>query len=100
MIGPFWGGTSCDRRVLIALQVVFPTAAVVPAIMVGGTDSKHFVSLSDNVYRFCPTWMVKTDIPRFHVTFGVACCVWTWIVLHTTRCVSWALGCVCVRTNV
>ncbi len=41
---------------------------VVGGIMVGGTDSKHFMGLSDNVYRYCPTWMLKSDIPRFHVS--------------------------------
>ena len=48
-------------------QAVFPDVVVAPGVMVGATDSRHYTHLSDNVYRFCPTWLLKTDIPRFHV---------------------------------
>ena len=60
--------TLCFIRIVAAVgQSIFPDAVVVGGIMVGGTDSKHFTALSDFVYRFCPTWMLKSDIPRFHV---------------------------------
>jgi len=35
-------------------------------LMVGTTDSKHFLDLSANIYRFSPTFMYPEDIRRFH----------------------------------
>jgi len=32
----------------------------------GGTDTKHYLKLSQSVYRFSPTFMYPHDIPRFH----------------------------------
>jgi len=34
--------------------------------MLGGTDTKHFLKLSTNIYRFSPTFMYPQDIGRFH----------------------------------
>ena len=36
------------------------------AIMVGNTDSTHYLDMTQNVYRFSPTFMYPIDIPRFH----------------------------------
>ena len=35
-------------------------------LLVGTTDSKRFLNLSQNVYRFSPTFMYPEDIRRFH----------------------------------
>jgi carboxypeptidase PM20D1 len=34
--------------------------------MVAATDSRHFVDLSDNVYRFNPVRTAAADLPWFH----------------------------------
>jgi len=34
--------------------------------MVASTDTKHYLKLSPNVYRFSPTFMYPEDIRRFH----------------------------------
>jgi carboxypeptidase PM20D1 len=36
------------------VQEVFPGTAIAPFLTLGGTDSKHFVGLVDDVYRFAP----------------------------------------------
>jgi len=35
-------------------------------LLVGTTDTKHYLSLSRNIYRFSPTFMYPEDIRRFH----------------------------------
>lgn len=36
------------------IRQVFPDAVVVPGLLPAGTDSKHFIEISDDVYRFFP----------------------------------------------
>jgi len=36
------------------------------ALLVASTDTKHYLQLSPNIYRFSPTFMYPPDIRRFH----------------------------------
>jgi carboxypeptidase PM20D1 len=45
---------------------IFPDACVAPFLMIGGTDSKHFEDLSDEIYRFFPTRMDHEALSGFH----------------------------------
>lgn len=45
---------------------MFPTVTVAPGICVGGTDSRHFKDLTNNIYRFAPVWFKPGDPQRFH----------------------------------
>lgn len=45
---------------------VFPDALVVPGLMVGGADARHFTPLTPNVYRFQPVRVTPDDLSRFH----------------------------------
>ena len=45
---------------------VYPEAKVVPSILVGNTDTIHYVHLCDNIYRFSPNFVLPNDITRFH----------------------------------
>jgi carboxypeptidase PM20D1 len=47
---------------------LFPDAIVVPYLVVGGTDSRYFYDLTDNVYRFGPFIYGKEDLARAHGT--------------------------------
>jgi carboxypeptidase PM20D1 len=49
-----------------ALGRVLPDALVAPALMVGNTDTHHYWSLSDDIYRFSPTRRDPTTITQFH----------------------------------
>lgn len=44
----------------------FPGALAVPALNVGATDSRHFLPLTDRIYRFVPLRVSKDDISRLH----------------------------------
>ena len=41
-------------------------AGVVPGLLVGNTDTIHYVNLTNNIYRFSPAFMLPEDIDRFH----------------------------------
>ena len=45
---------------------VYPEAKVVPSILVGNTDTIHYVDLCDRIYRFSPMFMIPQDVDRFH----------------------------------
>ncbi|RPI77872.1 MAG: M20 family peptidase, partial [Chloroflexi bacterium] len=50
------------------VRSVFPNAAVAPSLVVGATDSRHYVSLTSNGYRFSPLVLKKEDLSRIHGT--------------------------------
>lgn len=43
-----------------------PHAAVAPGLMIGGTDTTHFLELSSHVYRFNPIQLTKDETAMFH----------------------------------
>ncbi|XP_076447510.1 N-fatty-acyl-amino acid synthase/hydrolase PM20D1.2-like isoform X2 [Babylonia areolata] len=49
-----------------SIRQVFTDAVVVPGVLVGNTDTRHYLCFTHNVYRFSPTFMFPDDIPRFH----------------------------------
>ena len=44
----------------------FPDAIVAPGLVLGATDSRHYQSLSEQVYRFLPLQLHASDIARIH----------------------------------
>lgn len=50
------------------IHEVFPEAVVAPSLVIGGTDSRHFTAIADDVYRFMPVRFVPADLTRFHGT--------------------------------
>jgi carboxypeptidase PM20D1 len=44
----------------------FPNAVVVPALVVGATDSRHYALSAENVYRFVPIKLRAEDLKRVH----------------------------------
>ena len=48
------------------IQQVFPEVCVAPGLVIAATDSRHFVGLSDNVFRFCPFRLGPHDLGRIH----------------------------------
>ena len=56
------------RVVARAIRHVFPDAVVAPALVLGGTDSRHFTDISDAVYRFVPLRFLPGDDVRVHGT--------------------------------
>ncbi len=48
------------------IRQVFPDVVVAPGLVMGGTDSKHFVRVSDNIYRFVPFRISKQNVNSVH----------------------------------
>ena len=51
-----------------SIKQVFPNTYVVPSLMIAGTDSKHYVAICENIYRFLPIRLTKDDLNRIHGT--------------------------------
>ncbi len=57
-----------------AIHTYFPDAVVVPGVVNGATDARHFGAIADDVYRWMPRLVLKEDLKRVHGTderFGV-----------------------------
>ena len=50
------------------LAEVYPEAVVAPFVFVAATDSKHYASLTANIYRFAPILLNSEDVGRLHST--------------------------------
>jgi carboxypeptidase PM20D1 len=50
------------------IRSVFPKTVVVPYLVIGGTDGRHYYRISDNVYRFGPYVMGSEALKLAHGT--------------------------------
>lgn len=48
------------------IHEVFPKTLVAPFLLVTSTDSKHYQHLSNNIFRFLPIPLHKSDLQRVH----------------------------------
>ncbi|MBD0776292.1 M20/M25/M40 family metallo-hydrolase [Maribacter sp. ANRC-HE7] len=48
------------------IRSMFPNSVVVPGLLGGGTDSRYFYDISDDVYRFYPIRLNPNNRTRFH----------------------------------
>ena len=56
------------RYLASSIKTIFSDTLVSPGLMVGATDSRHFIPLTNHIYRFSPLVVTKDDVPRFHGT--------------------------------
>jgi carboxypeptidase PM20D1 len=61
-------GSASYQLINRTIRSLFPGTVVAPSLMIGGTDSRHFSAISDNIYRFSPVRARAEDLPRFHGT--------------------------------
>jgi carboxypeptidase PM20D1 len=54
------------RSVEASIRTVFPEVLVVPGLVLGAVDLRHFEDLSENLYRFAPIWLEMHDLERLH----------------------------------
>ncbi|XP_026862796.2 N-fatty-acyl-amino acid synthase/hydrolase PM20D1.2 [Electrophorus electricus] len=45
---------------------MFPQVTVAPSICIGNTDSRHYMDLTQDIYRFNPTWLRPGEPERIH----------------------------------
>ena len=50
------------------IREITPDAVVIPYLVIGGTDSRHFSAISQNVFRYSPTHIAASDLKRAHGT--------------------------------
>ena len=48
------------------LNECYPDAGVIPYLMTGGTDCRHYVAIADNCLRFCPIKMSNEQLAAMH----------------------------------
>jgi carboxypeptidase PM20D1 len=51
-----------------AIREVFPGTVVAPALVLGGTDSKHYADVAEQSFRFVPLRLAPDDLKRIHGT--------------------------------
>lgn len=54
------------RLIEKTIYQLFPDVVVSPGLLGAGTDSKHFIGVADNVYRFYPTRVNPKNANGFH----------------------------------
>ncbi len=50
------------------MRQIFPETVVAPGLVIGATDSRHFVNVAENSYRFLPMRLGRKDLKRIHGT--------------------------------
>lgn len=62
--------SSCKSQAFEALKKTilktFPSALIMPYLMVGATDARHYRTLSSNIYRFSAMLLAKDEIDTIH----------------------------------
>lgn len=48
------------------IKQVFPEVMVNPMLALGATDSRHYVAVSNNIYKFIPVLLTREDLARIH----------------------------------
>jgi carboxypeptidase PM20D1 len=56
------------RAIARTMAELHPDVVVAPGLLIGGTDSRHFDAIAENVYRFSPIRARLEDLKRFHGT--------------------------------
>ncbi|WP_215225240.1 M20 family peptidase [Echinicola shivajiensis] len=54
------------KEIQKTISQIFPSTLVSPYLVVGGTDSRHFNEISENIYRFSAIKLNKGNIKSFH----------------------------------
>lgn len=66
---PVTGTESPSYRTLNrTIREIFPDVIVAPGLMVAATDSRHYVGVTDKIFRFSPVRATGEDLKRFHGT--------------------------------
>jgi carboxypeptidase PM20D1 len=51
-----------------SIREVFPDVLVAPGLVVAGTDTRHYLGIAENGYRFIPWRLQREDLGRIHGT--------------------------------
>ena len=59
-------GSAEFKKLETGLRACLPDCVVTPYLMTGGTDSRRFEVVCDNVLRFTPTRLTKSQLDAMH----------------------------------
>lgn len=59
-------GSRGYRNLAGAIHAVYPDAVIAPGLVLALTDSRHYVGLARDIYRFGPLRLNPEDLPRIH----------------------------------
>eukprot|EP00092_Neocalanus_flemingeri_P018492 GFUD01020012.1.p1 GENE.GFUD01020012.1~~GFUD01020012.1.p1 ORF type:complete len:582 (-),score=147.32 GFUD01020012.1:33-1778(-) len=65
-ISPYSNDAIAFQIIANSALEVFPTAHVTPGTLMANTDSKHYLHLTDKIYRFTPAFITRNDTKRIH----------------------------------
>lgn len=54
------------RTIHTTIRQIYPNVHVAPFLMVAATDSRHFTTVSEHVFRFLPAHLNETEAASFH----------------------------------
>ncbi len=54
------------KRLEQVIRSIFGDVGIVPFIMVGGTDSRHYAGIADSILKFLPVQLRKSDMETIH----------------------------------
>jgi len=54
------------RQLVKSVRQEFPKAAIAPALVVNASDSRHYTQLADQIFRFRPIRLSRSDLGRIH----------------------------------
>ena len=60
--------SSAYKAIIKTVNNVFPNTVSAPFLVLGGTDARHYTSLSPNVYRFLPAMITSENLSMVHGT--------------------------------
>jgi carboxypeptidase PM20D1 len=61
-------GSRAYRLLASTVQRFYPGAVVVPGLVLGATDGRHYAAIADGVYHFAPVVLRDADRARLHGT--------------------------------
>jgi carboxypeptidase PM20D1 len=59
-------GSEAYRQLVKSVRQEFPKAAIAPALVVSASDSRHYTQLADQIFRFRPMRLSRSDLGRIH----------------------------------
>ena len=54
------------KNIETTIRQLWPNAIVSPSLVLGGTDSRNYIDVADNIYRFQPIPFSPDDLTRLH----------------------------------
>lgn len=60
--------TDSDEFKLIekTIHEIIPDTSIIPTVCIGATDSRYFLNLSNNIYRYSPIILNESELKIFH----------------------------------